>query len=223
MWYVLKSQSAVMATFVSFLLMSPYAQTEPNHKIFVTSHVYTGNLGGIEGASTKCQARANAAGLLGTFKALLWNGKGNAKKDLVFHAPIENGYGAVIAKGKGELFSGRLTYPVQYNEYGAAITENMSAWSGSTGRGRKHSLNCRNWSSETTFDQGRIGTTDHSSSNWLSSGNVNCASLRRLYCVSQYTWLKTVHNAEIFEAIPTIIPLLAKGIDPNALITNPER
>jgi len=39
------------------------------HVAFVTSTTYTANLGGIAGADAKCQARANAAGLPGTFKA----------------------------------------------------------------------------------------------------------------------------------------------------------
>ena len=43
--------------------------TSPANVAFVTSTTYTANLGGIAGADAKCQARANAAGLPGTFKA----------------------------------------------------------------------------------------------------------------------------------------------------------
>ncbi len=43
-------------------------QPHPN-VAFVTSVAYPGNLGGIAGADAKCQSRADAAGLPGTFKA----------------------------------------------------------------------------------------------------------------------------------------------------------
>jgi hypothetical protein len=39
--------------------------------IFVTSKAYDGNLGGLEGADTKCQSLAKAEGLTGTFRAFL--------------------------------------------------------------------------------------------------------------------------------------------------------
>lgn len=40
-------------------------------RVFVTSQVYTGNLGGLAGADAKCQTLADAAGLGGTYKAWL--------------------------------------------------------------------------------------------------------------------------------------------------------
>ena len=39
--------------------------------VFVTSEIYLGNLGGIAGAHSKCQALANAAGISGTFRPWL--------------------------------------------------------------------------------------------------------------------------------------------------------
>ena len=39
--------------------------------VFVSSQTYDGNLGGLAGADAKCQGLADAAGLKGTFKALL--------------------------------------------------------------------------------------------------------------------------------------------------------
>src|SRR5207248_2675590 len=42
-----------------------------NKRVFVTSVMYDGNLGGLAGADAKCQARATAASLSGTYKAWL--------------------------------------------------------------------------------------------------------------------------------------------------------
>jgi hypothetical protein len=53
-------------------------------RIFVTSQVYTADLGGLSGADAKCQALADAAGLGGTFKAWLSDSKTDAR-DRVTH------------------------------------------------------------------------------------------------------------------------------------------
>jgi hypothetical protein len=61
----------------------------PVKRVFVTSTVYTGNLGGSAGADDKCQERADAAGLGGTFKAWLSaTGTGNSAFDRLSHASV---------------------------------------------------------------------------------------------------------------------------------------
>lgn len=49
--------------------------TAPSMLIFVSSKIYDGNLGGVEGADSKCQTLAKQAGLGGTYKAWLWTSK----------------------------------------------------------------------------------------------------------------------------------------------------
>src|SRR5205823_203503 len=50
--------------------------------VFVTSTSYDGNLGGLTGGDAKCQARAVAAGLAGTYKAWLCSGSTSAASRL---------------------------------------------------------------------------------------------------------------------------------------------
>jgi TolB-like protein len=48
-----------------------YVELSKSKIVFVTSAKYTGNLGGVAGADVKCQQLAEAAGLLGSYKAWL--------------------------------------------------------------------------------------------------------------------------------------------------------
>src|SRR5687768_1978989 len=50
--------------------------TSPEHRVFLTSVSYDGNLGGVAGANAKCQLRAEAAGRTGRWRAIL-NGPGS--------------------------------------------------------------------------------------------------------------------------------------------------
>jgi hypothetical protein len=61
----------------------------PVKRVFVTSTGYPGNLGGLAGADAKCQERATAAGLGGTFKAWLSAaGTGNSAAERLTHATV---------------------------------------------------------------------------------------------------------------------------------------
>jgi hypothetical protein len=54
-------------------------------RVFVTSTIYMGYLGGLDGADAKCQSVANAAQLGGTFKAWLRDDT-TAARDRLNHA-----------------------------------------------------------------------------------------------------------------------------------------
>jgi hypothetical protein len=47
------------------------AATKLTKRVFITSTIYKGNLGGLSEGDAKCQARADAVGLGGTWKAIL--------------------------------------------------------------------------------------------------------------------------------------------------------
>ena len=61
---------------------APSPTTLPTYKVFNSSTSYNGNLGGLTGADAKCQSRAAAAGLTGTYKAWLSSTTINAKDRL---------------------------------------------------------------------------------------------------------------------------------------------
>jgi Protein of unknown function (DUF1554) len=66
------------------LLLEPETCAVPGGSctVFVTSQGFNGNLGGLAGADTKCQALADTAGLGGTYKAWLSDSTTDARNRL---------------------------------------------------------------------------------------------------------------------------------------------
>src|SRR3989344_4313337 len=92
----------------------------PHTKVFVTSTLYSGNLGGLAGADARCQERANVANLGGTWKAWLSDTTTSAASRLE-HSP--NPYtlvnGRIIADNwEGLTGTGYLKSPIKINEFG---------------------------------------------------------------------------------------------------------
>ena len=87
---------------------------------FVTEQSFNANLGGLDGASAKCQAAAEAASLpqrtgIKTWKAFLSDDTAKVA-DLNLPAPYHLLDGTRIAKTKADLFSGKLEAPVNVTE-----------------------------------------------------------------------------------------------------------
>lgn len=77
-------------------------------RIFLTSTTYNGSLGGVAGADAKCQARATAQSLGGTWKAIISDTTSNAKDRLnINFTTATNLSGEIIASNpfKTGLFS----------------------------------------------------------------------------------------------------------------------
>jgi hypothetical protein len=95
------------------------AAPAPHKRVFVTSQVYTGNLGGLVGADAKCQVLAGAGGLTGTYKAWLGNATVAAASRLT-HAtiPYQLVDGTPVAADWAALTSGRLLHAIDRTELG---------------------------------------------------------------------------------------------------------
>jgi len=89
--------------------------------IFVTSAVYSGNLGGLAGADSDCQTLAAAANLTGTYKAWLSDGTATAAARLTHssgtYVLVD---GTAVASGWTQLASGALLNPIDKTERGGA-------------------------------------------------------------------------------------------------------
>jgi hypothetical protein len=100
--------------------------------VFVSSVAHTGSLGGLAGADQLCQRLASAAGLTGTYKAWLSDGKGVNPITTFTHGlgPYKLRNGVVVANNWNELIStGKLLYPININEKGAPVPANY-VWTG---------------------------------------------------------------------------------------------
>jgi cysteine-rich repeat protein len=165
--------------------------------VFVTSALYTGNLGGLAGADTKCQALATAAGLPGTFYAWLSAGVTSPESRFVRSSvPYVLTNGTQIAKDWKDLTDGILQHAIDTNEKGTAApvpddgcgngtkptvwtntnesshawnTDGCSAWTGTTGVGRLGHAKAINFS-WTRFCEGMANS---------------CSWHAAIYCVEQ--------------------------------------
>lgn len=170
--------------------------------IFVTSTVYTGNLGGLDGADAKCQDRAKAGGLNGRFKAWLSDSVTSAAARLTHsNAPYVRVDGTVLAKDWAELTSGTLRAPIMLTEFvrTPALMPYPSGcgrflvWtnSGEDGSTVAKNRSCSNWtdgSSAPSRDKGVVLGQADSESLWSSeckSELAGCNGSFPLFCVEQ--------------------------------------
>jgi Protein of unknown function (DUF1554) len=171
------------------------------HKtIFVTSAVYSGNLGGLAGADSDCQALATAAGLGGTYKAWLSDGTTTAAARVTHSS---GAYvlvdGTVIASNWSVLASGTLQSPIDKTEQNGAPAAGTAsgqacfglacAWTDTNADGTlaQGSYSCSNWSSESANDNAVLGETTSTSPYWSSFATSSgiCELTAPLYCVEQ--------------------------------------
>jgi hypothetical protein len=170
----------------------------PDKVIFVSSALYTGNLGGLTGADNKCQTLADAAKLCGTFKAWLSDGTGNAA-DRLTHATGDYVLpdGQVVANGWTGLTSGSLLHAINQTESkGAAPVGTVKCvssgpvpvWTGATYSGiAVQNGSCSNWASTSTGPGAAFGNASATSFAWSGTCQIVtlCPNTAALYCVQQ--------------------------------------
>ena len=167
---------------------------------FVTSGVYTGNLGGLAGSTTTCQSLANAAHLPGTFISILSDSATDARDRITSAAGWIRVDGLPWAQDKATLFgqaSGaqainnwRIFYPLELDETGAAHTGNsqyVRTFTQAIGVKQGTTNHCVNWTSNNdaaTTGQS-AGVTTGGSTFWTDSDGLGsgCNTTMRLYCI----------------------------------------
>jgi len=161
--------------------------------LFLTSTAYTGNLGGVAGADAKCNARAAAAGLPGTYKAWIADGLGNspALKWTHYNSPYVRVDGAVIANNWVDLTDGTLQNPLNLDEYGAVKGYPINfAWTNTNNNGTPRSTNangtCVNWTNGTASYGSTVGSGQYTTNGWwVWDHSPGCDQTASLYCGQQ--------------------------------------
>ena len=166
--------------------------------VFVTSKRYNGGLGGLAGANDKCQARADAAGLDGTFKAWLstsnssplsWNHNGGHSYYLVDGTKIADDWAHLTNANYEELY-----HEIDVNEFGETVTNNGNngrVWSNTNWNGNQppnaadYSCNFWYYGGDHHVVDGRFGSLNEKNHNWSWAGDLPCNTLMRLYCIQQ--------------------------------------
>jgi hypothetical protein len=172
-------------------------------KVFVTSTTYkAGDLGGLAGADAKCQARASAAGLTGTFRAWLSDATDQpATRFSRDRGPYLLVTGNVVANNWTGLASGTLRHAINVTELGTPAPPatipgcaTPIVWTNTTSDGYvgDPGLTCGDWTDSSVFSAW-FGTTA-SQTEWTSpncqgatgtSAATGCGALAPIYCVEQ--------------------------------------
>jgi hypothetical protein len=155
-------------------------------QVFVTSDTFNGNLGGLDGADTKCTDAASAAGLGGNWTAWLSDNSTNAGTRIA-DGEYQLLDGTVVANNLDDLTDGTLDAGINLDEEEIAVTTNPDVWTG-TDAGGTHLAgfgDCTSWSTTDNAVRGRIGRSTRDDAFWTDVGGGNpCDSTRRLYCFS---------------------------------------
>ena len=165
-------------------------------RVFVTSQMFSGNMGGLMGADMNCQALANKANLGGvTFKAWLSEVGTNVamrmKPSTASYTLVD---GTGIAAGWTQFASNVHQHAINETETGSQMLPlsdcscgTFAVWTNSTDQGNTASTNdCSRWSATTGGSLfGSSAAMDATWSAWASGGLNSCASMASLYCVEQ--------------------------------------
>jgi hypothetical protein len=157
--------------------------------VFVTTTTYLGNLGGLVGADAKCNERAQAAGLSGSYTAWLSDSTTLAT-DRITHASapymlvdgtkLADNYADLSCQANSIFGFDCLQHAINLHEDGtfrdavAGASFTGTTIDTNTGAYIKSTANCENWS--TSVGYGTFGDPRYTEQNWTSSGNAECTN-----------------------------------------------
>ena len=155
------------------------------HRIFVTSQNFTGKLGGLDGANAKCNEVAKAAGLKGTWRALVsgYHHDEEVNELIRIRGKVVNMKEKLVAHGKRFLWdAGKdLVHPVVYDEQGHETVE--SVWTGSGPAGYSADICGGGWDDEGEHDYATVGRSNEADGDWMNDGSEPCERALPLYCI----------------------------------------
>jgi hypothetical protein len=165
--------------------------------VFVTSQTYTGNLGGLLGADTKCQTAATNAGLGGVYKAWISDSLGESPDTRLTHAtvPYVRTDGAVVANNWITLTGQFLINALNRDEDAVVIPDCEDdrqdcperVWTATRGSGLPN-LNlpaCGNWTDGSGSTQTVVGKPSSRAGAWTGFIGQDCDIPSHLYCFEQ--------------------------------------
>ena len=173
-----------------------------NYRVFVTTQVFDGHIGGVDKADAFCNAAAFEENLGGRWKAWISQpGRYPANKDNGFYrseVPYklldnQNSEGAVIASKWNDLTDGNLQNPINRFENGVQLPPppvTRHVWSStSVGGYLEDDRHCDGWTIG-AYDEwegftGMTGRAISSDSTWTRLSPYPCAIWRSLYCFEQ--------------------------------------
>lgn len=182
------STGACMITITSDRSFDAGFKLKPN-LMFTTSTTYTGNLGGLGGADTKCQQLAVAHNRPGHYRAYLGATATNAPSRVGAATGWTRVDGTPLVQAIGDFGTTALPHPPSLDESGNDLSASaqLRVWTATSANTQYFGQNCNNagmasdWS--TTNANTTTGLLTATDSNVLVGGSIyTCASALRLYC-----------------------------------------
>lgn len=157
--------------------------------IFVTSGIFTGNLGGLAGADAECREAARVAGLPGRYKAWISDSTASASERLVHSTvPYRRPDGVLVAQDWTDLTDGTLANPIDRTETGTQISPAPSGigftWTGTGVDGTATGNHCVDWTSSLS-SQGTNGRVNRTNGDWTANAAERCDATHHLICLQQ--------------------------------------
>jgi hypothetical protein len=169
------------------------------HKVFVTSALYKGNLGGLSGGDDKCAAVAETAELPGTWTAILSDPGADALGRLTIVGPVYNfdpafNLGARVADDASDFWDGTLAAPILYDQHEVAVSAVNPVFTGTHQSGvLPGAAHCLGWTDASGGQTGWAGYPDRTDYGWtiathtvMNYTSSACNVDSRLYCFSQF-------------------------------------
>lgn len=156
--------------------------------IFVSSTHSRGDLGGVEGADSRCQELALAAKLPNPSSFMAWISDGSESPQSRFSPPLGPFVltnGAAVADSWDDLVNGGgLGNAINVNEYKAKIEPNR-VWSNTTPQGLSiGGPDCDGWTNDSLGPKGGYGKSKSVDAAWTDAGAEWCSQTYQIYCVA---------------------------------------
>lgn len=153
-------------------------------RVFATSTLHDGDLGGTAGADVICNDRAAAGGLDGVWRAWLSVGGIDVLDRLATAVvPYERTDGVRIADDFAGFASATHLVPIDRDEFGQPITTDVATWTATNPDGQASGEDCQRWTTNAATQDGIGGNASRSDPGWSAGNGGACPEARRLYCV----------------------------------------
>ena len=159
-------------------------------RVFVTSGLFNGNLGGVSGADIKCNDAATGADLGGEWIAWVSTADELIVDRLNDVGPwyLVDGQ-TLVADNKGQLTAPdrepELHHAIDMTEAGGALSSGL-VWTGTKADGTLLPSRCSEWlSSSPAPAYGYTGNLDQANRYWTDNLSGGCNTQARLYCFEQ--------------------------------------
>ena len=181
--------SATAATPTATRTPTPTVTATPDfNRVFVTSTLQDGALGGLAGADAICAARAAAGGLPGTYVAWLSTSTVNASSRLGSAQGFVRTDGKPFANSVADIVANKIFNPIRLTEAGVDVSagvatgaSTLTVFTGTLGDGTVATgATCTDFT--VTSGSARRGEISGGPVTWTARQNSNCSTTRRLYC-----------------------------------------